>query len=112
MKNDKVLQAIIFEHRRQTENVNFISIVILPGLKAAPELRRLVAGFPPWRPRFESRSAHVGFVVEKVALGQVLSEYFGFHFHKLLHNRHHLSSEAGTIDQEWPPYHVGSASPH
>jgi hypothetical protein len=36
----------------------------------------------------------VEFVVEKVALGQVFSEYFGFpchfSFHQLLHNHHHL----------------------
>jgi hypothetical protein len=42
----------------------------------------------------------VGFVVEKVALGQVFSDYFGFpckfSFHQLLHNHHHLSSGAGT----------------
>jgi hypothetical protein len=35
----------------------------------------------------------VGFVVEKVALGQVFSEYFGFpcqsSFHQFLHNHHH-----------------------
>jgi hypothetical protein len=44
----------------------------------------------------------VGFVVDKVAPGQVFSEYFGFplqfSFHRLIHT-HHLSSEAGTIDQ-------------
>jgi hypothetical protein len=44
----------------------------------------------------------VGFVVDKVALGQVFSEYFGFpcqfSFHRLLHT-HRLSSEAGTIGQ-------------
>jgi hypothetical protein len=42
----------------------------------------------------------VGFVVDKVALGQVFSEYFGFpcpfSIHGLLHI-HHLSSGAGTI---------------
>jgi hypothetical protein len=38
----------------------------------------LVAGFPVRRPGFEGRSGHVGFVVNKVALGQVFSEYFGF----------------------------------
>jgi hypothetical protein len=42
------------------------------------------------------------FVVDKVTLGQVFSEYFGFHcqfaFHQLLHN-YNLSSGAGTIDQ-------------
>jgi hypothetical protein len=44
----------------------------------------------------------VGFVVDKVALGQVLSEYFDFpcqlSFHRLLHiHHHHLSSGAGTV---------------
>jgi hypothetical protein len=36
------------------------------------------------------RAEHVGFVVEKVALGQVFSEYFGFpcqsSFHQILHH--------------------------
>jgi hypothetical protein len=45
---------------------------------------------------------HVGFVVDKVALGQVFSEYIGFpcqfSFHRLLHT-HHLSSGAGTIGE-------------
>jgi hypothetical protein len=43
----------------------------------------------------------VGFVVDKLALGQVLHEYIGFlcqfSFHQLLKN--HLSSGAGTISQ-------------
>jgi hypothetical protein len=37
---------------------------------------------------------HVGFVVDKVALGNVFSKYFGFpfqsSFHQLLHNHHHV----------------------
>jgi hypothetical protein len=45
---------------------------------------------------------HVGFVVNKVALGQVFPEYFSFpcqfSFHLLLHT-HHLSSDAGTVGQ-------------
>jgi hypothetical protein len=45
----------------------------------------------------------VGFVVDKVALGQVFSEYFGFpcqsSFHQLLHNHPHLSSGVCTIGQ-------------
>jgi hypothetical protein len=46
----------------------------------------------------------VGFVVEKVEVGQVFSEYFGFpcqsSFHRMLHvHHHHLSSGAGTISQ-------------
>jgi hypothetical protein len=85
-------------------------------LLAMSQLKRLVAGFPPRRPGFYPRSSHVGFVVEKVALEQVFSEYFGFpcqsSFHRLLHNHHHLSSGAGTIGQQWPSYQVDSVSPH
>jgi hypothetical protein len=36
---------------------------------------------------------HVGFVVDKAALGQVFSEYFGFlcqSFHQFLHHHNHL----------------------
>jgi hypothetical protein len=44
----------------------------------------------------------VGFVVDKVALGQIFSEHFGFpcqsYFHQML-DTHHLSSGAGTIGQ-------------
>jgi hypothetical protein len=84
-------------------------------MKAVPELKRLVAGFPSRRPGFDPRSGHVGFVVNTVALGQVLSEYFGFpyqsSFHRLLHN-HHQSSGAGTIGQQWPTYQVASVSSH
>jgi hypothetical protein len=44
----------------------------------------------------------VGFVVDRVALGQVFCKYFGFpchfSFHQLLHT-HHLSSGGGTIGQ-------------
>jgi hypothetical protein len=69
----------------------------------------LVVGFPPRRPGFEPESVHVGFVVDKVALGQVFSEYLGFpcpsSFHQLLHNHNHhhhhrhLSSGAGTYNR-------------
>jgi hypothetical protein len=41
----------------------------------------------------------VGFVVDKVALGQVFSEYFGlpcqYSFHQLLHN--HLTYHLGLV---------------
>jgi hypothetical protein len=42
-----------------------------------PWLRRLAAGFPARRSGFDPGSFHVGFVVYKVALGQVFPEYFG-----------------------------------
>jgi hypothetical protein len=71
--------------------------------KAVPYLRRLVAGFPPRRTGLEPMSVYVGFVVNKVAVGQAFPEYFSFPcqfwFHQLLHIHHYLSSRAGTIGQ-------------
>jgi hypothetical protein len=51
----------------------------------------LDAGFPPWQPGF-AYGQHVGFVVDKAALGRVFSEYFGFlcqSFHRFLHYHNH-----------------------
>jgi hypothetical protein len=50
---------------------------LLPILVGRAVAQRLDAGFPPRRPGF-AYGQHVGFVVEKAALGQVFSEYFGF----------------------------------
>jgi hypothetical protein len=50
----------------------------LEEVRAVPWLRRLVAGLSPRRPGFDLRSVHVGFVVDKVALGRFFPEYFGF----------------------------------
>jgi hypothetical protein len=51
-------------------------------------LRRLVVSFSSQRPVFEPLPGHVRFVVDKVALGQVFSEYLDFPcqftFHRLL----------------------------
>jgi hypothetical protein len=72
------------------------------SIKAVPWFRRLGAGFPPRRPGLELRSGHVVFVVDKVALRQVFSEYYRFpcqfSFHRWLYT-HHLSSEASTTGQ-------------
>jgi hypothetical protein len=43
-----------------------------------PWLRRLVAGLSPRRPGSAPRSIHVGFMMDKVAMRQVSSEFFGF----------------------------------
>jgi hypothetical protein len=43
-------------------------------------IAQTVAGFPLQRPGFESESRQVGFMVDKVALEQVSSGYFGFPF--------------------------------
>jgi hypothetical protein len=47
-----------------------------------------------WLPTATARlREHVGFVVEKAALGQIFSEYFGFpcqsSFHQFLHHHNH-----------------------
>jgi len=34
-------------------------------------LRKLFKGFSPWRLRFESRGARLGFVLDRVQMGQV-----------------------------------------
>jgi hypothetical protein len=44
-------------------------------------LRRLVAGLSPRRPGFDPGSVHVGFVVDKVALGQDSTSVFPCQFH-------------------------------
>jgi hypothetical protein len=70
-------------------------------LMSVPELRRLVAGFPPRRTGFDPKTDHARIVVNKAALGQVYSESFGFpcqfSVYQMLHTR--LSSAAGTICQ-------------
>jgi hypothetical protein len=69
--------------------INKLHGVILHKGRAVAQ--RLDAGFPPRRPGFAS-GQHVGFVVDKAALGQVFSEYFRFpcqSFHRFLHYHNH-----------------------
>jgi hypothetical protein len=58
-------------------SVPFDSIEIVCNW-AVPWLRRLIAGLSPRRPGFDSGSVHVGFVVDKVALGQVFLRVLRF----------------------------------
>jgi hypothetical protein len=48
---------------------------------------------PTTAARVRARVWQMGFVVDKVALGQVFSEYFGYpcesSFHQILHHHHH-----------------------
>jgi hypothetical protein len=87
----------------------YFSTKLMKGRAIAQEDSRRVR---PRRPGFEDRSGHVGFVVDKMALEQVSSEYFcfscQFSFRRLLHT-HHLSSGTGTIGQR-PTYRVHSVS--
>ena len=48
------------------------------NMQAVPWLRRLVAGLSPRRPGFDLGSVHVGFVVDKVALGQIFPRILRF----------------------------------
>jgi hypothetical protein len=64
--------------RAEAWEIKYNIITYIGSFVAAPQLKRLVAGFSTRRPGFKSGSIHVGFVVDKVALGQVFSEYFGF----------------------------------
>jgi hypothetical protein len=61
-------------------------------LWAVPWLRSLVAGLSPRRPGFAPGSIYVGFVVDKVTLGQVFSEFFGFpcQYHSTVALRTHI----------------------
>jgi hypothetical protein len=64
---------------------------------------RLVAGFQRRWPIFDPRPCNVGFVVDKVTLGQVFSKHFDFPHQFSLHQQlyvHLLSSLAGTIGPE------------
>jgi hypothetical protein len=79
-----------------------MAIFLKTALTICINFSNLTENNPPRRPGFCTKSGHVGFMVDKVALGRVFSEYFGFpcqfSFHRLLHT-HHLSSRAGAVGQ-------------
>jgi len=52
-------------------SIRLILLFIYPCW-AVPWLRLLVAGLSPWRSEFNPRPGQLGFVVDKMALGQVL----------------------------------------
>jgi hypothetical protein len=65
--------------------------------QAVPWLRSLAAGLSPRRPGFAPGWIHVGFVVDKVALGQVFLQVLRFSpvsisFHRRSPNSHHLGN--------------------
>jgi hypothetical protein len=67
-----------------------------------------------WLPTAAARFWQVGFVVDKVASGQVLSEYFGFpcqnhSFHQLHHHHNHIYT---YIRENRGASHWGRASCH
>jgi hypothetical protein len=66
-------------------------------IKALARLRRLVTSFSPPRPGFSVRSVHVGFVIEKVALGQVFFEDSGFPCKFPFHQKFHFFYYPGLV---------------
>jgi hypothetical protein len=58
------------------DSIGFVCTPRYATIRVVPYLRRLVTGFPPRWSGFQLGSGHVGFVVNKVALGQVFFEYF------------------------------------
>jgi small ligand-binding sensory domain FIST len=59
---------------------------IITNCKAAPWLRQLVAGLSPRNPMLAPGSIHVGFVVDKVALGQVFLRVLRFSLLNIIHS--------------------------
>jgi hypothetical protein len=55
-----------------------VKIFIRTAMMAVPWLRSLVVGLSPRRPGFAPGSIRVGFVVDKVALGQVFLRVLQF----------------------------------
>jgi hypothetical protein len=100
---DGALTSVTLFYQNPVTGIAQLGAMVSMSALYSRSSRRLVAGFPPRRPGFEPGSGHVGFVVDKVALEEVFSEYFGFpcqfSFHPLLHIHYHLSSGAGTTGQ-------------
>jgi hypothetical protein len=77
----------------------FVSLFVAKydRIEAATWLKRLAAGFAPQRPGFAPESCQVGFVVDKVALEYVVSQYFGFPCQSVCHNILHLHNQPGQV---------------
>jgi hypothetical protein len=68
----------IFPGLKQVELEANCSLSFNTEFKAVPWLRRLVASVSPRKPGFDPGPVHVGFVVVKVALGQVFPRVLQF----------------------------------
>jgi hypothetical protein len=78
--------------------------ITLPRARAVAQVV-FAASFSPRMPDFAPRSARVGFAVDKVALRQVLSWYFGFHVSVPFHRRPICSHmpPGGWVRAPWRP---------
>jgi hypothetical protein len=81
-----------------------IKYAVTAPVRVLPLLRETVTSFPQRRPAFKPRSGHVTFVVDKVTLGQVFTEYLGFprqfSFHQLFPFINHPIIE-GVYSRYW-----------
>jgi hypothetical protein len=80
----------MFQHTaRAPTSILTLKYVNMKGRAMAEAVSRWL---PTVAARVQSRVWQVGFVVDKVALGQVFSEHFGFpchSFHQILHSHNH-----------------------
>jgi hypothetical protein len=100
-----------------TMNLNsYILLILIYKQKHldAPQFKLLVAGFPPRRSGFEPGAGQVGSVMDKLALGQVFSEYFGFPcqstFHQIVHHYNHQGQV--QLANHWPMCRVDPVGLH
>jgi hypothetical protein len=68
--------------------------MVWKGLQQGCSVAQAVSRWlPTAAAQVRTRSGDVGFVVDKMALGQIFSEYFGFpcqsSFHQILHSHNH-----------------------
>jgi hypothetical protein len=66
---------VVTSETRQFQYVLVTPILVLGQTAQMRQPERYTASFPPRR----TGSRHVGFVVDEVTLGQIFSEYLGFH---------------------------------
>jgi hypothetical protein len=78
----------------------YIVLNVIEFIGAAPQLRRIAAGFPPRRPGFKPGSGHVGCCDgQKWCRGKFPLPIY---IPSASPQSSSLSPEAGTIGQEWP----------
>jgi hypothetical protein len=98
---DRQYEALIAEHSDAKTEIDLVLTSLVKISQLAQKSHRLgratAQAVSRWLPTpaagFKPGSGQVGFVVDKVALGQVFSEYFGFpcqySFHQILHHHNH-----------------------
>jgi hypothetical protein len=85
---------MIFKNSLPTHRSTMSSLIRTLGNAMAQAVSHWL---PTAAARVRAQSGHVGFVVDKMGLGQIFSEYFGFpcqsSLHQILHPHNHLGQE-------------------